>query len=106
MQNSQQPEQPQQVQQPQQPAATKVIAMPPQVQALLLGDQQAEIHRLTSMAAQWSSGEPHWAKNTNLCNGRNQSTYHQNTPNMSPVTQNYNGQQVHSGKSRWAETQF
>ena len=62
-QDSQQPEQPQQAQQP---PAPEVIAMSPQVQALPGGDQQAEIDRLTSVAAQWSTGEPCTADNTNF----------------------------------------
>ena len=97
MQNLQQPEQPQQTQQPQQSATTEVIAMPPQVQALLLGDQQVEIDRLTSMTAEWLTGEPHRADNRNFYNGRHQSTHHQSTLNMSPATLNYNGQHIYSG---------
>ena len=105
MQSPQQPGQPQQVQQPQQPPAPKVFAMSPQVQALLLGDQQAEINRLTTVATKWSTGQQCRANNTNFYTGRHQSTHPLKHPNMSLVTQNYNGQHI-CWKSRLAETQL
>ena len=96
-QETQQMQKSQQAQQTQQPAATEVIAMPPQVQALPLGDQEAEINRLTSVAAQWSTREPCRANNTNSYNDRHWSTHHQSTLNMSLITQNYNRQHVYAG---------
>ena len=55
-QHTQQPLQLEQLQQTQQQSPTpEVITMPPQCQAPLLGDQQAEINRLTNVTAQWST---------------------------------------------------
>ena len=63
-------------QQPPQPQQQTLLVMniSPQVQAPLLRDQQAKIGRLTNMVAQWLTGEPHRADNTNFYNNRYQST--------------------------------
>ena len=82
-QQSQDPQQVEQPQQAQQPPASKVIAMSPQVQALLCGDQQAEIDRLTNVTAQWSTEEPYRAENTNYYTSRHWTAYHKSAQNMS-----------------------
>ena len=85
-QQSQDPQQPEQPQLAQQPPAPKVIATSPHVQALLLGDQQAEIDWLTSVAAQWSTEEPCRADNTNFYTRRHWSSHQWSTLTISLVT--------------------
>ena len=58
--------------------------------------QQAKIDRLTSMAAKWSTGDPHRADSSNFHNTRHRSTRHCSTSNMSPVTQSYNRQHMYN----------
>ena len=69
---------------PQQPHQQMLqVTTATQDQSSQLGEKQVKIDRLTNMAAQWSTGEPHRANNTTYHN-RHQSIQHHSTPNMSP----------------------
>ena len=90
--NQQQPQQPTQNQE----QTLQVSTMATQVQVQTGRDQQAEIDRLTNVAAQWSTGEPCRVDNSYVNNNKHQSSRQQSTPNMSLVTHNYNWQYMYS----------